>query len=143
MKFTSNGLINMFLLYIITNSFRKVVSLVDLNYPSAISLDNGNIFIIEKNGILVYDEQLNNIIYNYPFNEERQITDSTNVILKQKNNYIICLINSIIYFFNYENKLLYKYENVISDVNAFNLTLTPKDLNDINFFYYVIGYIID
>ena len=141
MKCTSNGII--FLLYIIILNFiGNVISLIDLNYPNAISLDNGNVFIIEKNGIFVFDEQLNNVIYNYAFNEEDQINESTNVIFKQKNNYIICLVNTIIYFYDYENKSLNKYDNLINDENIFNPTLTPIDLNDINFFYYVIGYII-
>ena len=143
MKFTSNGTINMFLLYIIVNSIGKVISLVDLNYPSAISLDNGNIFIIEKNGILVYDEQLNNIIYNYRFTEQEQITDSTNVNMKQKNNYVICLVNSIIYFFDYEKRSINKFTNLIDDDSINHPAITLINSSDINFFYYVIGYIFN
>ena len=144
MKFINNGLIiNIFLLYIIINSIGKVISSLDLNYPSAISLDNGNVFIIEKNGIFLYNEELNNVIFNYQFNEEEQIIDSTNVVLKQKNNYIICLVNSIIYFFYSENNSLNKFLDLENDENINNPSITLIDSDNTNFFYYVIEYIFN
>ena len=139
MKFINNGLIiNIFLLYIIINSIGKVISSLDLNYPSAISIDNGNVFIIEKNGIFLYNEELNNVIFNYQFNEEEQIIDSTNVVLKQKNNYVICLVNSIIYFFDSENNSLNKFLDLENDENINNPSITLIDSDNTNFFYYVI-----
>ena len=144
MKFINNGLIiNIFLLYIIINSIGKVISSLDLNYPSAISLDNGNVFIIEKNGIFLYNEELNNVIFNYQFDEEEQIIDSTNVVLKQKNNYVICLVNSKIYFFDSENNSLNKFLDLKNDENINNPSITLIDSDNTNFFYYVIEYIFN
>ena len=68
MKSCFNG-INIFFLYMII-SLENVKSLLDFNYPSAISLLNQNVFIVEENGIFVYDKQLKNIIYSHPFQEE-------------------------------------------------------------------------
>ena len=92
--------INIFFLYILI-SFENVISLLDFNYPSAISLSNKNVFVVEKNGIFVYDEQLKNIIYSHPFQDENdKINDSdklSKVVIKYKANYIICLINRKIF----------------------------------------------
>ena len=68
MKSCFNG-INIFFLYMII-LLENVKSLLDFNYPSAISFPNKNVFIVEKDGIFVYDEQLKNIIYNHPFKYE-------------------------------------------------------------------------
>ena len=39
--------LKIFFLYIIF-SFENVISLLDFNYPSAISLSNKNVFVVEK-----------------------------------------------------------------------------------------------
>ena len=52
--------INIFLLYILI-PLGNAFNLLDFNYPSVIGLFNNNIFIVEKEGIFVYDEQLKNI----------------------------------------------------------------------------------
>ena len=66
----------------------------------------------------------------------------SNVDIKFKRNYIICLINSKIYFLDYEGKLLKETEKLITDANIHNPTLTPILLNDENFYYYVISYFL-
>ena len=110
--------INLFIIYIIISTI-KVGELISFTYPSAISLMNGNFFIVEQNGIFVYDEQLTNIIRNYSFKEEDKISDLdslSNVIIQYKRNYqnyIICLINAKIYFFFYEGKLLKETGKII------------------------------
>ena len=143
MNSVSNN-IKILILYLIL-SFINTVS-VDFNYPSAISLSNGNIFIVEKKGIFVYNEQLINIIYNYTFeNENEEINDVdslSNVIIKYDGNYIICLINLKIYFFDNEGVKLLETDKIINDTNISYLTLTPINLNEANFYYYVIGYFL-
>ena len=136
---------NIFILYIIFSN-RKVVSSTSFTYPSAISLMNGNFFIVEQNGIFVYDDQLTNIIRNYSFKEEDKIADLdslSNVIIQYKRNYqnyIICLINAKIYFFDYEGKLLKETGKIITDENYSHPTLTPIKLDDYYFYYYIVGY---
>ena len=128
------------------NIIQVSFSIVKFEYPTALSLFNGNIFVVEKKGIYVYDEQVKNIIYEYPFSENEQITDLesfSNVIVKYKNSYIICLINLKIYLFDYEGKfVLETNEKVINDKNISYLGLTPVNLNVDNTYFYVIEYFL-
>ena len=136
--------INLMIFYVIISNLDVILS-VDFIYPSSISLTNGNIFVVEQKGIYVYNEQLTNIIFNYTFKEEEKINDLgklSNVIIKSKRNYIICLINEKIYFFNYEGKLLKETEKIITEENFSHLTLTPILLSDDGFYYYILGYYI-
>ena len=140
--------INILFSLIIIISIQITISLLDFTYPSAISLTNGNIFVVEKNGIFVYDSQLKNIVdnHNYPFEDEDKINDLdilSNVIIKFKANYIICLINSKIYFFDYGGKFILKTEKLITEQTYYYPTLTPITLNIENLYYYVIAYFID
>ena len=137
------NIINIFILYIII-PIQTVISLVELNYPSAISLSNGNIFVVEKKGIFIYDEQLKNIIHSYIFEESEQINNVTslsNIRIKQSNDYIICLINLKIYFFDSEGQLILNdTDKIINDEDFYQLTLVTIPMNDNNYFYYLIGY---
>ena len=138
--------LKIFFLYIIF-SFENVISLLDFNYPSAISLSNKNVFVVEKNGIFVYDEQLKIIIYNHPFQYENdKINDSdklAKVVIKFKANYIICLINRKIFFFDQEGKnLLLKTEAIISEESYYYPVLIPfTALNEQNNYYYIVTYL--
>ena len=116
---------------------------VDFNYPSAIGLPNGNIFLVEKKGIFVYDEQLINIIYNYNFQINEEINDVnklSNIVIKYKYDYIICIINLKVYFFNDEGNKLLETDKIITDENISYISLTPVDLNEDNSYYYVLSY---
>ena len=138
--------INIYIILFI-NIIQVSLAIVKFEYPTALSLFNGNIFVVEKKGIYVYDEQVKNIIYEYPFSENEQITDLesfSNVIVKYKNSYIICLINLKIYLFDYEGKMVFKTdEKVISDINISYLALTPVNLNVDNYYFYVIEYFLN
>ena len=132
--------INIFLSIIL---FNEILS-VDFTYPSSISLLNGNIFVIEKNGIFVYDEQLKNTIYSYTFEENDKINNLTslsNVIIKYKRNYILCLINSKIYFFNDQGENILITDELITDENISHITITLIGIIG-NFYYYAIGYLL-
>ena len=104
----------------------KVLS-VDFTFPSSVSLLNGNVFVIEKNGIFVYNEQLTNIIYNYAFEENEKINNVnslSNVIIRYKRNYILYLINSKIYFFDDKGENILITDKLIMDENISYITLT-------------------
>ena len=125
--------LNIFLSIIL---FKEILS-VDFTYPSSISLLNGNIFVIEKNGIFVYDGQLKNTIYSYPFEENDKIKDLnslSNVIIKYKRNYILCLINSKIYFFNDQGENILITDKLITDENISYITITLIGITG-NFYY--------
>ena len=139
------NLINIFFLYLII-SFGNVISLLDFNYPSSIILLNKNLFVVEKDGIFVFDEQLKNIIYSHPFEDENdKINDPeklSKVVIKFKANYTICLINRKIFFFDQEGKdLLLKTDTIINEVNYYYPVLIPfTALNEQNNYYYIIAY---
>ena len=121
----------------------KVLS-VDFTFPSSVSLLNGNIFVIEKNGIFVYNEQLTNIIYNYAFEENEKINNLnslSNVIIRYKRNYILCLINSKIYFFDDKGENILITNKLIMDENISYITLTLIGTIG-NFYYYSIEYLL-
>ena len=124
--------------------FIKSISTLDFTYPSAISLNNGNIFVIEKEGICIYDEQLVNIVYNYPFEEGEKIEDLnnlSNIIIKYEYNYIICLINLKIYFFKNDGEKLLETGKLIIDEDFSYPTLSPIELNDNDYFYTISYYL--
>ncbi len=137
--------VQIFILYIII-SIRKVISLLDFTYPSSIGLINENVFIIEKNGIFVYDKELKNIVYNYLFEEEGDkisiLSSLSNMIIKSKGNYIVCLINRKIFLFDYEGKFLLRTGILINEENYYYPSLTPIPLTEENSYFYVISYFI-
>ena len=135
-----------FLTLILIISIGKEDSLSNFNYPSAINLSNGNIFIVEKEGIYVYDAALKNKIYSYTFRDEddkiNDVDDLSKVVIKASGMYILCLINSKIFIFDYEGKYLSETGKLIEDQNILHPTLTiiPSAGND--YCYYIIGYFI-
>ena len=112
-----------FLTLILIISIGNVKSLLNFNFPSAINLSNGNIFIVEKEGIYVYDPTLKNKIYSYTFRDENDkindIDDLSKVVIKASGMYILCLINSKIFIFDNEGKYLFETEKLIEDQNIF------------------------
>ena len=74
------------------------------SYPSSVTLENENILVFEKNGIYICDPKLEKIITTvFIFTKEDQIKDEdslSNVIIKDKNDYIISLVNFKLFFFN-------------------------------------------
>ena len=137
---------SLFISFLIIISIGNTISLLDFNFPSAIGLTNKNVFIVEQNGIYVYDEGLNNIIYRYPFQESEKIKDVTTlskVIIKYEMNNIICLINGKIFFFDYEGKLLKKTGILINDNPYYHPSLTHIPLGDTSSYFYVISYFIN
>lgn len=133
----------LFLTFLIGN----VISLLNFNYPSAISLTNGNVFVVEKKGIFIYDSQLKNIVDSHPFQDEDDEIDSedslSKVIIKLKGTYIICLINRKIFFFNQYGNFILETEHLINEENYSYPTLIPMTaMNEQNNYYYIISYFI-
>ena len=118
-------------------------SLVSFTYPSAITLSNNNYFIVEQNGIYVYDKDFSYIVNSYTFTYYEKInylSELSEVIIKYQNDYLICLIKSKIYFFDNKGNFLTKKENVI-DVNYYHPTLAPLFVKN-NYYYFAVGYFI-
>ena len=125
-------------------NFFPINSSISFIYPSAISLSNGNILIIHKIGIDIYDSTVSNLIKNiYIFTNEEQIKDVENlskVILKESESYIFCIISDKIFIFDNEGNLLYKSDNkIINNSSPKYYTLSPIYIKD-NIYYYIIGF---
>ena len=84
-------------------------------YPKSITLLNGNIFIIHKTGIEIYDSSLNTLLQTIrTFDNDEEISDTTNLgkvsitrFNQNDNGLIICMIINKIYIFNYKGEELY------------------------------------
>ena len=96
-------------------------------YPKSITLLNGNIFIIHKTGIEIYDSSLTNSLHIIrTFNEEEQISDPTKLgkvsitrFNQNDNGLIICIIINKIFIFNYKGEELF-VENDSEIIAIFN-----------------------
>lgn len=144
MKILKLFYINFYSFYLLSITISQIKSNLSFAYPSAITLINGNIFVVEKFGIYICDHTLSYIIKNeFTFSEEDQIKneeDYSRVILKQRFSYIISLINYKIYIFDSEGKIIYNDSKkiAIEEIPKY-YTLTPI-LDENNSYYYIIGY---
>ena len=144
MKFLKLFYINFYSFFLLNISISQIKSILSFTYPSAITLLNGNIFVVEKFGIYICDQTLSYIIKNeYTFSEEDQIKneeDYSRVLLKQRFNYIIVLINYKIFIFDSKGKI------VNNESKKINLEDIPKYytlsiiLDENNYYFYIIGY---
>ena len=135
-----------FILFVMFNLFGKIYDLLNFNYPSAITLTNKNVFIVEMDGIFVFDKNLKNIIYSYSFEDSEKISNTeilSRVVIKPERSHIICLINGKIFFFDYEGKFLTKTSKLITEQRNYHTDLVPIPLGDANSYYYVISYFIE
>ena len=116
-------------------------SSISFSFPSALTLPNGNIFVIDELGIYIYDSTFNLIRLEYSFPEEDKIKSEENlsrVILKRSKGYILSLINYKIYIFNSEGQKLC-ISSKFTEKNPQHLTLAPIILTS-SYFYFIIGF---
>ena len=150
-KKISPKFIYIFFLFCCIQTIKSKESLVN---PHGVTLNSGEILIIHKFGVTVYDSGLNNIIREIiKFQEEEFIEteeDLTKVTVESFNEYIFSIINDRIYIFNSQNgDLAYNNSNKIINQaqDAEYYTLTPVNITNNNItnnnitYSYVIGYI--
>ena len=134
---------------VIINSFTIIVFISIVNhtnsqnfiFPTAVTLYDENILVIDKFGIYICDSTFTNITLIYSLDEEEQIKtkdDLSRVVLKKTKGYIICLLNYKIYFFSGKGVLL-KISNKFYEEELEYYTLIPVELQD-NFLYFIIGF---
>ena len=130
-----------FILFFI--NINKIFSTLLFTYPTSITLSNGNILVIEKNGIYVCDATVENVIKTiHTFIEEDKINDLDRlsyVVIKDKNNYIACLVNFKLYLLTRTGDLIKSTNRLISDDNPRYFSLAPIFVKS-NHYYYVIAY---
>ena len=138
-----NNKIIFFLVSIYYLIINQVQSIEYLEYPTGISLINGNILIITKYAISIYEPiNFNKISTQYTFSDDEIIKDENDlskVILKRYRECIFSLINYKIFFFDIEGNLLNKSDNKLIQENPDYCTLSIFNINN-NLYYYIIGY---
>ena len=125
----------------------KIISSVSFTFPSAVTLNNGNILVIEQLGIYIYDSTVSNLIsteYTFPVEDQIKTTqDLSRVVLKKKRYFILGLINYKIFFFNEQGKKLYNSPTKFITTEVLDYyTLVPIRYDSSNnYCLYVIGFI--
>ena len=107
--------------------FYKISSRASFDYPYSFTLTNGNIFLIQKKGIDIYDKSLNKHNQIFEFSEEEEISEEKfeKIAIKYNKKYILSVISDKIFIFNNEGKLSYKSEEKINNnqiIYSYSLT---------------------
>ena len=96
MEFVKLFYINFYSFILLSITLSQIKSILSFTYPSAITLSNGNIFVVEKFGIYICDHTLSYIIKTeFTFSEEDQIKNEeeySRIILKKRFSYIISFL---------------------------------------------------
>ena len=126
-------------------NFSIIISTLSFEYPNAVTLKNGNIFIIHKTGLSICDPSMNTILKNVlEFSTSNQISSENYLskvdIVQSEDGYIISVIINKIYIFNIEGELQYSGDSLIDSDKDIYYTLSIKYLYN-NAYYYLVGYI--
>ena len=143
MNFIRNGF-NFLIIIFILNIY-QIGSILKFKYPSAITLKNGNIFVIEENGIHICDKSFSEIIKTViTFDEEDKIStpDKLSIVSLIRENYIIMShINYKIYFFDIDGTYLYNTSKLITNCTPQYVSLIPyKNDSYYNRIEYILAY---
>ena len=137
---------------VISESESNLVKELDLDYTHILSLINGNIFIIHKNGVNVYNYNFTIVLYSYNFDGNPIISSEeennfTSVIQcdDDNNQYIIAIIKNSIYLFSSRGLYLFKISNnffsdfIENSIYTHYSLLYYKYLGSI--YYFIITYV--
>ena len=115
------------------------------HYPTAITLNNGNIIIIHKTGISICDPSLSYIVRSVKnfSTESEQISDSEKLskvaIAKFDDDYVVSIINDKIYIIDKNGYLkINGYSLNTNDILYYSLAIHKYN---IDYYYYLIGYL--
>ena len=118
---------------------QEFIKYLDLDYTHSLCLQNGNLFILHKNGVLVYNYNFTIVLYSYDFSGTSIIptekdNNFTSIIQCQDNNnkYVIALINENIYIFSSRGQYLFS----VSNDNLFSDFSTSVLFQYYSFLYY-------
>ena len=90
---------------------------LNLDFTHVLSLINGNIFIIHKNGVIVYNYNFTIILYSYNIDENPIISSEeennfTSIIQCDDNKqYVVTIIKNKIYIFSSRGQYLFQLSN--------------------------------
>ena len=114
------------------------------SFPTAITLNNGNILVIHKTGVDICNPLFTEIIQNIMnFATDEQITDENKLaqvsIEKFEDGYIVCIIINTIYIFEPSGtKKIYSRLTTNTNIPYFSLTAYKYENG---YYYFLIGYI--
>jgi len=111
-----NNYIKQILFIIIFIIFLKSLN---LDYTQALSLINWNIFIIHKDGVIVNNYNFTIILYSYNFDgypiisseKENNFTSIIQYDDDDINQYVVAIIENVIYIFSSRGQYLFKVQN--------------------------------
>ena len=123
---------------------QKIYSTLSFIYPNAVTLINGNIFVIHKYGISICDYSFSTILKNVTtFSISEQISsedDLSKVTISQfSDGYIVSVIINKIYIFDSFGELKYNGNSLINE-NDIYFMVSPNNISGNNY-NYLIGYI--
>ena len=128
-------------LVILLQIFYKISSTKSIEYPYFITLENGNIFIIQKTGIDIYDQSLKKLNQIFEFSGKEEINDEifSKITIKYNKEYILSIINDKLFIFNNEGKILFESEKINNGqtIYSYSLSFIQATNNTCDF---VIGY---
>ena len=111
---------------------------LNLDYTHALSLINGNIFILHKDGVIVYNYNFTIILYSYNFDgnpiiPSEEENNFTSIIQCDDdiNQYVVAIIKYEIYIFSSRGQYLFKVQN-----NFFSDFITNSIYTHYSFLYY-------
>ena len=127
--------------YIFLSMFSKGFN-IDFTFPNAITLKNGNIFIIHKNGVSICNSSYSEIIEEvYVFGNTEKISDEedlSKVAIRQfEDGYILCAIINKIYIFDSNGQFKYRGMNIAGSY----YTLAIDSIENKKIYYFLCGYI--
>ena len=103
---------------VINQTENTFIKYLDLEYTHSLSLINGNLFIIHKYGVIVYNYNFTSILYSYDFGgtpiiASEEDNNFTSVIQCKGNNYqyVIAIINDKIYVFSSRGQYFFHVSN--------------------------------
>jgi len=141
----NNKLFNLFYFLILLSILQNNL-INSFSFPKSITLENGNIFIIHKDGISIFDSSLNRekqIIKTFGDGEKIDDTNKLSkvTISRFSNGYIFCIIIKKIYVFNVKGQLLFEEtsNDIINLLTGTNFALLPLKIEN-NEYTYMIGF---
>ena len=135
------------------DNFGSLIKELDLTFTHSLSLINGNIFIIHKNGVKVYNYNFTTILYSYDFGgipiiSSEKDNNFTSLIQCDDDNkrYIIAIIYNNIYIFSSRGQYLFHItnNNIFTD---FSLNVIYQSYSFLyykyeeNIYYFIISFI--
>ena len=144
-SFTNNLL---FLVILFSLDFSLTFASINFVYPYALTLKNGNIFVVHKTGITICDSSYSTSIDIIIFSSTEQIS-SEDVLSKVSisqfdDGYIVAVLINYIYIFDTNGNFKFKGEGIFSysPPNDMYYSITPHHISN-DKYYYLIGYILN